>query len=318
MKIISHKRRFLIYASCLIIPAVVFTEMTLNNTKKIYLENVLKGLDTLASIQKFRVQEMIYGNYQRVLGVTSRTALRKDLYSYIKMGDAAKLPSIKKILADAQKPFLDIEEIFIYDSEGHVIVSTGVSGDFKGSLNAGVLKKIKDRLSIWPYQVSQNSVELLLTGPILYNDKPIAFLGIIVDDKSIRRIAEDVSGLGESGETVLSKKNERGDAELMHPRRHASYLQSMADIPQNQIEVAMIQALLRYEGTLSNATDYRGEPVFAATRYIVEEDWGIVVKMDQKEVLGPIVQVRHSAYKLLFIVLIFWLIVGFLCMQLKI
>jgi signal transduction histidine kinase len=54
----------------------------------------------------------------------------------------------------------------------------------------------------------------------------------------------------------------------------------------------MTRALRREETTLTDARDYRGVPVFAATRYIAEADWGLAVKIDRDEALASVNALR--------------------------
>ncbi len=65
-------------------------------------------------------------------------------------------------------------------------------------------------------------------------------------------------------------------------------------ISKNEVHTPIIQAtILKKEKILTDTLDYRGEPVLAATRYIDSVDWGIVLKIDQKEAFASLNNLRY-------------------------
>lgn len=327
------KKRFLSlkwmgYVLSLLLPALLITEIFLRQVEKDYVEMALTNLDAQASVQKERIRDMIAMYYQRILGITSRRALKKNLADFWEYGDVAQIIRIKKILPNVKQPFSDFRQIFVFDREGHAVTSTEAPFQMRIPVNARILNEGRERLTVTFFEPSlrydsktktdtpSKSLELLLMGPISFKGESIGGIGIIADNSTLNSIANDLSGLGKTGETRIAKKNDRGDAEIIVGGRYgANQPQAMANIPQHQLDNPMTQALFRYEGRLTNAVDYRGTPAFAATRFIPEEEWGIVVTIDKKEAMEPVLKLRRLAYSLLGIVLLLWLPLGFIWMK---
>ena len=51
--------------------------------------------------------------------------------------------------------------------------------------------------------------------------------------------------------------------------------------------------ILKRENIITDTSDYRGEPVLAATRYLDSADWGLVIKMDKKEAFASLDNLRY-------------------------
>lgn len=321
-KAISYVK-FIGYALYLIIPALLISEVFLYQVEKQHVAIALTNLDAQAAIQKARIEDMIEGYYQRILSITSREVLRRSLVDFWEYGDIAQLVVMKKFLPNVKQPFSDFKEIFIFDREGNAVTSTEESIKMGViPVNQHVLSEGQQRLTVTFFEPTASSesesksksrlMKLLLMGPIFFNGERIGGVAIVANNTTLARIAGDYSGLGETGETRIAKKNQRGDAEVIVGSRFSDHPQAMANIPQHQLDNPMTQALFRYEGLLTNTVNYRGHTVFAATRFIPEEEWGITVEMDKKEVLKPVMELRRLAYSLLGIVFMFWLTTGFL------
>ena len=307
MKITIPKKFVCAYALQLIVPVLLVCEVFLHQLEIKQIETALQNLNAIASIQKARLQEMVYANYQRILGLTSQTILKQNLTAFLQGGDASALVAMKNILKDTQQPFVDVQEIFILDQSGKLFVSTNDANEGLSPIDQRTFKNGHDRLTLTPYEAK--AIKLVLMGPIFDGESQLGVAGMIIDNRTLVRIVEDYSGLGQTGETVVVRKNEQGEAEFLLSSRDRTHPENMANVPQYQLGRAVTQALFRYEGLLRHTMDYRGQPVFAATRFLLEEEWGIVVKIDQTEVLRPIAQLRWFAYILLTAVVLFWLVV---------
>lgn len=311
--------RYFFYLLHLLIPAVIAVEIFLSTLSSQFRETTLEHLNALASIQKSRLEEMISFEYQRVESITSRTTLRNYLTDFLKNGNLDHTNGIKRILDDAMRPFTDVSEIFVLDPQGQLIVSTNAREDQSSPVSARIFSEAKKRTMVVPYEVKtaqaggeggEKTLQLLLTGPFFLEGQLIGVAGLLTDDSVVTRIANDYSGLGETGETVIARLNKQGDAEFISHHRDFQHPEAGVNIPMHRINAPIIQALMRYEGLLTRATDYRGKAVFAAVRYLQEEDWGVVVKIDRDEVLRPVRQLRFLGYACLAGVMLVWSLCG--------
>jgi len=291
------------------IPALLMTEIFLHQLEKKHVAIALTSLDAQAAIQKARIQDMLESYYQRILSITSREALKRYLVDFWEYGDVAQIFQMKKMLPNVKQPYSDFKEIFIFDREGAAVTSTQEAIRYKIPVNAHVLREGYKRLTVTFFESKSKSkdasMELLLMGPVLLNGELIGGVGVVADNETLTDITGDLSGLGKTGKIFIAKKNDRGDAEIIVGG-------TMANIPQHELDNPMTQALFRYEGVLTRTVDDQGNAVIAATRFIPEEDWGVVVQVDKKEVLKPVMELRRLAYGLAGILFLFWLTIGFL------
>lgn len=113
--------------------------------------------------------------------------------------------------------------------------------------------------------------------------------GSSVAAKEIIAIVSGFTGNTQTGEMLIAIRNDDGNAVFLHERRfEAEALQGHNSIPKTATDRPIIQALSHNETIFAEAIDYRGHHVFAATRYIADGDYGLVVKIDREEALSSV------------------------------
>ncbi|MHA2425856.1 MAG: ATP-binding protein, partial [Candidatus Thorarchaeota archaeon] len=139
------------------------------------------------------------------------------------------------------------------------------------------------------YLHEEDRLHTHLAGPIVENG---TILGIIVIDSNVYDLVDlfqDYTGLGSSGEAMLARTDTNGDANFITPLRHHPESPPLSvTLPKENESAPMTFALQGIEGTFSDTIDYDGIPVLAATKYIEELGWGIVVKIYVSEVMASI------------------------------
>lgn len=134
---------------------------------------------------------------------------------------------------------------------------------------------------------------IFITAPV--HDFDNKFIGVIafeIDMAPIYKFVQDTTGLGNTGETLLVKKEDRHIIFLNALRHDSSAPLKKATVIGSKEAMPAQKAALKELGS-GIVTDYRGKEVLAAWRYIPLLDWGLVVKMDFDEVLAPIFALRH-------------------------
>lgn len=271
--------------------ALVFISIFLYSYfKEILTNEVLNHLESVSSIQKHRIEAIIAQNLERIRLVTSRTQLRLSLDSYIQTGKQNDYEKIRIILKDALDSISSFNAISILDLKGKVLVSTDGSRMNRDYSDA----------EFYPVAIKKNSAEhfflddnqqlnLYLSGPLTINENLIGILLIESDATNIVSSLKDFSGLGQTGETVLGRKDRLGSAaQFLSPLRfdQDAALRRKEDL--NKQDNVMVKALTTDQKLLASAIDYRNHEVLAATNYIPETGWGLVVKLDKVEAFAPI------------------------------
>lgn len=151
-----------------------------------------------------------------------------------------------------------------------------------------VLRKVGDEKIYYgtPFRFSLkgNQAMMNIVAPIANSTgQNIAFLIIEFNlSKKIYPLLES-SDLGETGEIILGKLNGR-IVKLISPLRHsdATILTQMVIIGSNMVSIQ--KAAQAVPPDFIQDVDYRDEPVLAYWNYIDSVGWGIVIKVDEREV----------------------------------
>ena len=111
------------------------------------------------------------------------------------------------------------------------------------------------------------------------------FAGVIVlevDLASIFKLVQDSTGMGETGETLIARKED--DAALfLNPLRHDPDAALKRKVVFGQSQAIPIQEALKGNAGHGIFADYRGREVIAVWQYMPLLGWGIVAKIDVAE-----------------------------------
>jgi PAS domain S-box-containing protein len=265
---------------------------------------VLDHLESIASLQKDKIENFIQNNLSKLSLVTSRTQLRISLARYLQNIDPAELEKIERILKDARDSTGAFKEISILSMDGIIIASTHpeYTGEDVSRNNSFTRGKLSETADFF-YLENGPSLFGYLSGPLFYQDRRIGVVLIDIDIKKIFPILISYTALGETGDVLLVKRAPDGDALFLNPPRFGSTnridRETMEKTP-----TPTFYALSQKERTLPDAVDYRGKPVVACTKHIDVTNWGLVVKRDAAEAFAPI---RHLRNWLLLIGFLFFL-----------
>lgn len=139
----------------------------------------------------------------------------------------------------------------------------------------------------------RNQLNLFLSSPIFSGNKLMGVLIIETNPGNILSITNDYAGLGETGEVSLGKRY--GDSIVyLTPLRFDRNAALKRKIAITDTSFAMIKAVSRKEGLIPEVIDYLGDEVIAVTRHIPESDWGMVVKITEREAMLPVYGLRNA------------------------
>ncbi|HEY5532517.1 MAG TPA: sensor histidine kinase [Candidatus Anoxymicrobiaceae bacterium] len=248
---------------------------------------ILNQLESVASIQKSRVESMLRQNDERLALLESRTALKSALETYASQPGTDVQTLLYPNLIDARSAVQSFQNIFILNPGGTVIASTdplilGTSKAEEAYFKDGKGSNISEIF----FTDSHGKLMRYLAGPITYNGRLLGVIVVVGDADNMLALTRDYSGLGETGETVIAQKTPGGDIQYITPNRFGKSIPLGTVLPGNTGNLPMEEALAGREILIQNETDYRGVPVLAATKYIAGPGWGLVTKMDKSEALA--------------------------------
>jgi signal transduction histidine kinase len=277
-----------------LLPLIAASVITFALGEHFLRDEVLNQLESLVAIQKSRVEDIIGQNLERVALVSSRTGLKNSLQSYLAQGDAASIDSMTASLNDALASSDGFSKIHVLSNDGTVLASTDPAMVGSNEAASDFFKKgmVSDDASVF-FAGPGNTLMEYLTGPIELNGRKLGVVAIESKADNLTGLFRDHLGLGRTGEIVLAEKTPDGDAVFISPTRFGKSAVLSQVVPHEKTNVAMSRALQKKKELLTNAVDYRGKPIVAATSYIDNPPMGLVAKIDRSEAFVHIDQLRY-------------------------
>jgi|GEM_PF-3266037 len=187
-----------------------------------------------------------------------------------------------------------------------------ITGPYKDSELANVFSNaytlMETEVSDFKYYPPAAEPASFIASPVRKEGEFIGVIAFQIDTRAMNKLAQDFTGLGETGEIVISAKINNG-AMVLTPLRHDHDAAFKRIIPMgSELSIPAQKAVQGQKGS-GIFKDYRGEEVLAVWRYLPYLRWGVVVKIDVGEAYAPIhkLTIRFlavgiiSAFVLLFI-----------------
>jgi PAS domain S-box-containing protein len=235
----------------------------------------LEELTYVASLQAQQIESFFSERIQRGQTLYSDSELR----TAIATGDTS---SIESRLAERRRQDSFILSISFFDREG-TLVYGDVSDRLLQQDFTSVFERSRSTFGFHELAVVDGRLVGFLGGE--YQDGE-GFDGYVVLQENLSTISSiqsSFSELSKTGELLLIAQAS-GRPLILTPTR---FTPTQTALPQDKSFVETV-ALNQDATVLSDAYDYRGERVFAATTPLTSLGWGLVVKKDRDEVLIPV------------------------------
>ena len=136
--------------------------------------------------------------------------------------------------------------------------------------------------------------EYALSVPVFEHgmDTPSGVLFSTMDPVFLKNITSHFEDHTQTGETLLVKRNENGDAVYIIPARFDSDAALSRIVSKDNVEDLAVVALNEKEAEILNGVDYAGNEVVASARHIEEYDIGLVTKISHSEAFAPVDALR--------------------------
>ncbi len=242
---------------------------------------------------------------------TTRVAMREFTQVFTQSGvgsdayrqlDASYRDHFKRFVEDA-----GYYDLFLISPQGTVVYSQTHEPDFATNLltgpyrNSGLGAVTRQALNMLQsgvsdfehYAPSAGAIAAFMAFPIVVQGKIEGVLALQIYSERVFEVLTDNVGLGASGETVVTRLEDKNTALVMAPLKDEPDAALKFKIPLNTppLSTAIWSSLHGQRGA-GLTTDYRGKEVVAAWRYLPRMSWGMEVKMDADEVFAPVYRVR--------------------------
>lgn len=248
-------------------------------------ERRLAQLEGLAEAESDALGQITVSWRDQVSLIASRTQLRESLDAYNRTGAPGAAERIGRSLSDATSSVDLVRSAAVYDARGGRVAAAGDGREIpRPPGNPPPDTVILRGISSAP----DGTLRAELLTDLLLEGRSVGSLTVALDAGALRRIAEDRTGLGESGETLIVVRDPEGRPRVVRTRGHG---RSPGASPATGEGSELLRlALEGPEGRYwSGVTDEEGHPVWAAVRRVPEIGWTVVVKMDAEEARAPLV-----------------------------
>jgi signal transduction histidine kinase len=247
---------------------------------------VIKQLEAIADLQVNRLNQTQHDALQKLGLIESRTQLRISLRDFLDTGKPDAQAIITRIIQDARKSVQGLELVEVLDLNGIVLASTQEDRVGQEQLDKAHAKQAQNVHSANEFiRLKDDEPMLRATGHLELEGRTLGIVAAYWETTSLRLAIQTESALGKTGETLLGG-DVGSSVELLVPTRFSN-----AGTIEDQLLSKAVSGEKMFSG---KETDYRGKEVMAATRHIPDTGWGIVVKMDKEEALGPVNQLKEN------------------------
>jgi CheY-like chemotaxis protein/signal transduction histidine kinase/HAMP domain-containing protein len=141
---------------------------------------------------------------------------------------------------------------------------------------------------------STDKYQAYVSTPVFKDGKPVGVVVLQLDTLTLYGMASEYQGRGKTGEIMLARQI-GNEAIIVAPLRHDAKAAFSRRIVIGSEKGVPIQKAILGEAGAGISVDYRGREVVAAWRFMPGLKWGVVAKIDTKEVFqATVVQQRFS------------------------
>jgi PAS domain S-box-containing protein len=294
------------------IPAACLLSLDIADFRRELIHQKLDSLDAIVGLKKLQM-EMIFDNIHKNLLVSAQRprVINFFLFCKNKPGQigSAEYQAILKNVNDALWPVLThyrLFDIILADENGKKVYSLNPQHTRLGigrPVDGMLLEEFRENGRafhlgrIYRDPLRGNRLSLLASNPCF--DDRHHFLGIVIfviDVRPIYELIQNVTGLDQTGETLLVEK-QGNDVVWLNPLRHdpqaALKRRETIGSPRGQPS----QAAASGQTGRGIAIDYRGKKVLASWLPLKEYGWGLVTKIDAEEELHiVIVRIKRTIF----------------------
>lgn len=240
----------------------------------------IRQLDALVESKRRDLQKVQQGWRDQLRLIKSRTELRMDLKRYLDTSEDSALASVNRIIQDSATAVDDVDQIRILDLEGNEVA---IYGRVPTSY-VTVMPETPDAVVYGQtFPDGAGGARVVFSSMLVLDNSPIGVIEIVFDAEGLDSVTDNLTGLGETGEVMVVTLDDADSVLVLNALRHMES-KELVEIPLAEASTAVTQSLdSEAEQSWIQSRDYRGVEVWAATRYLSDVGWGLIVKVDAAE-----------------------------------
>ncbi|MDD5254453.1 MAG: PAS domain S-box protein [Candidatus Omnitrophica bacterium] len=299
-----------------VIPSFFIGAITFHNYRNSLEAAHLSELQKIVAFKADKIETYFAGLRSAIELARSLYVIKKNLPALDRFSsepDSAAFLEAKAMVdgpAQQMQAAFALLDVMVVNPRGKTIYSSNPGhypADFLQSLpDAGqrAFEEGKDKVyisDIFLNKTEGNRPGMLVAAPVFDFDG--TFIGLIVlkvDLEPVYKLIRDTAGMGETGETLLGKRI-GNEAVFLNPLRHDPDAALKRKVFLEQEFGGPIQKAVQGLTGAGEMVDYRGRRVVAAWKHLPSLDWGVVAKIDSREALADVENLKLLAMFILVI-----------------
>jgi PAS domain S-box-containing protein len=247
-------------------------------------ESRLEQLDELAESRLQALRLIIEGWRDRAELIAGRTQLRAGVEEHGRTGSAAAAARIQALLQDAVEGARSATLARVHDVDGRLIASAARAGRQPSSPDLPDAPTPPEATEYEGVAFDTSGFpQVMFTTPLTWDERAVGSLVTAFEARELLELTGSYQGLGETGETIVLVVDPQSRPRVLHPTRHGTPGQIGTVLASGAASLAARALEPSGAPATDELTDYRGEPVWSATRFVEDTGWGLIVKMDAVE-----------------------------------
>lgn len=307
------QKMLLTLLSIALLPSFVVGSIFFFNTQSSLRQQELDKLTAIATIQQSRIEVLIEQNKEILGRLNNRLATRQAIDHYDRTRSSLDKAALQQFATDTQASVKGFKAVSVLSPTGEMVASSRPAMVGKNYAGEAFFAqgRTQDDVTGNFFLEETGQLGLYLVGPLKLNGRLVGVSVVEWDTSSLLAATKDHTGLGETGEIILVKRNGNGKAVYIAPLRFDAKAALRRTVPLSETNITAVRALSGQAGAFENLVDYRGQPVFAAVRYISGANWGLAAKIDKDEALRPLAVLTNIFIVVMFILSVVIIIVAF-------
>lgn len=287
-----------------VIPVLIFGTLISYDARRSIVEVRVAQLNNIADQKKDKIESFFRERSNGIAAAQSFYNIKKNLPKLSGFPHTGAGLSRDKALKDLDRQIKEFQKAFSYlnvlltDTTGRIVYSSSHSEKAhieKHVPEVGFFKKATRGIyftEVFRNKSLQNRLEMIGAAPL--HDFTGAFIGEIaieIDMEPIYKFLTDTTGLGETGEVLIARK-EADKVVFLSPLRRDPDAALKMTTEFHSINARPAQQAAQGENGSGVYPDYGGVEVLAAWRYIPSVRWGLVTKIEAKEAFSLITRLK--------------------------
>jgi signal transduction histidine kinase len=311
---IKNKLLFLL-VSFAVIPVLMLGILVFIDAKQLITDVRTAQLNSIADLKKDKIETFFNERQRDIRSAQSFYNIKTNLPVLIQLRQKGADVSRTKNFIDLERQLQEFQKSYGYlnviltDTRGAVVYTSNAAENLRPGRAVSYIDYFQNaKKGIYFTDVFKNALfddrlEMMVAGPM--HDFQNNFIGVIVIEFSMEpvfKFISDTTGLGETGEVVIARK-EANTVVFLNPLKHDPEAALETKVTLSARMAYPAQRAVQGENASGIALDYNNDEVLAAWRYIPLLRWGLVTKIDAKEAFAPAAQLMRFLVVAIFCIL---------------